>query len=203
MEAARNARAIRYEEDDHYDVISAFIKSIRGSDVDAGLYWLGRMLAAGEDARFIARRLVILASEDIGMADPTVALDRRRGGPSGGVRGPPGSPAEPGPGRHPSGQRPEVQQRRGRPGRGPGRRGGSAGRAGARPTCATPATGAPPAWGTGRATSTPTPTTAAGSEQEYRRRTSQGRAYYRPSEAWEPSRSGWRAGSRNGDGGSE
>ena len=70
MEAARSARALRYEEDDHYDIISAFIKSIRGSDPDAGLYWLARMLAAGEDARFIARRLVILASEDIGMADP-------------------------------------------------------------------------------------------------------------------------------------
>jgi putative ATPase len=74
VEAARNTRAVRYEEDDHYDVISAFIKSIRGSDVDAGLYWLSRMLAAGEDARFIARRLVILASEDIGMADPTSLL---------------------------------------------------------------------------------------------------------------------------------
>jgi putative ATPase len=70
VEAARSTRALRYEEDDHYDVISAFIKSIRGSDPDAGLYWLARMLAAGEDARFIARRLVILASEDIGMADP-------------------------------------------------------------------------------------------------------------------------------------
>src|SRR5581483_11460434 len=52
------------------DIVSAFIKSIRGSDVDAGLYWLARMLEAGEDARFIARRLVILASEDVGMADP-------------------------------------------------------------------------------------------------------------------------------------
>ncbi len=70
IEAARSTRALRYEEDDHYDVISAFIKSIRGSDPNAGLYWLARMLAAGEDARFIARRLVILASEDIGMADP-------------------------------------------------------------------------------------------------------------------------------------
>jgi putative ATPase len=69
VEAARQARALRYEEDDHYDVISAFIKSIRGSDPDAGLYWLARMLEAGEDARFIARRLVILASEDVGMAD--------------------------------------------------------------------------------------------------------------------------------------
>ena len=69
-EAALDARALRYERDDHYDVVSAFIKSIRGSDVDAGLYWLARMLEAGEDARFIARRLVILASEDVGMADP-------------------------------------------------------------------------------------------------------------------------------------
>ncbi len=69
-EAALDARALRYERDDHYDVVSAFIKSIRGSDPDAGLYWLARMLEAGEDARFIARRLVILASEDVGMADP-------------------------------------------------------------------------------------------------------------------------------------
>jgi putative ATPase len=74
VEAARSARALRYEQDDHYDVISAFIKSIRGSDADAGLYWLARMLAAGEDARFIARRLVILASEDVGMADPLSLL---------------------------------------------------------------------------------------------------------------------------------
>jgi putative ATPase len=69
VERARQARVLRYGEDDHYDVISAFIKSIRGSDPDAGLYWLARMLEAGEDARFIARRLVILASEDVGMAD--------------------------------------------------------------------------------------------------------------------------------------
>jgi putative ATPase len=68
-ETAINLRAVRYGRDDHYDVISAFIKSIRGSDPDAGLYWLARMLEAGEDPRFIARRLVILASEDVGMAD--------------------------------------------------------------------------------------------------------------------------------------
>lgn len=73
-EAALGAKAIRYGRDDHYDVISAFIKSIRGSDPDAGLHWLARMLEAGEDARFIARRLIILASEDIGMADPTSLL---------------------------------------------------------------------------------------------------------------------------------
>jgi len=70
IEAALGTKAIRYGTDDHYDVISAFIKSIRGSDVDAGLYWLYRMLDAGESPRFIARRLVILASEDVGMADP-------------------------------------------------------------------------------------------------------------------------------------
>jgi len=62
---------VRYGRDDHYDVVSAFIKSIRGSDPDAGVYWLATMLEAGEDPRFIARRLVILASEDIGLADPT------------------------------------------------------------------------------------------------------------------------------------
>lgn len=65
--------AVRYDRqgDQHYDVISAFIKSIRGSDVDASLHYLARMVEAGEDPRFIARRLMILASEDIGLADPT------------------------------------------------------------------------------------------------------------------------------------
>ncbi len=73
-EAALALRSVRYGDDEHYDIISAFIKSIRGSDPDAGLYWLARMLEAGEDARFIARRLVILASEDIGLADPQALL---------------------------------------------------------------------------------------------------------------------------------
>jgi putative ATPase len=68
-EAALALRALRYGDDEHYDVLSAFIKSIRGSDADAGLYWLARMVEAGEDPRLIARRLVILASEDIGLAD--------------------------------------------------------------------------------------------------------------------------------------
>jgi len=74
VERARTTRALTWGRDDHYDVISAFIKSIRGSDADAGLHWLARMIVAGEDPRFIARRLVILASEDIGMADPTSLL---------------------------------------------------------------------------------------------------------------------------------
>ena len=73
-EAALALRALRYGDDEHYDVVSALIKSIRGSDVDAGLYWLARMLEAGEDPRFVARRLVILASEDVGMADPQALL---------------------------------------------------------------------------------------------------------------------------------
>jgi len=71
---ALGTRTLRYGVDDHYDVASAFIKSVRGSDVDAALYWLAHLLAAGEDPRFIARRLVIAASEDIGMADPMSLL---------------------------------------------------------------------------------------------------------------------------------
>lgn len=65
-------RALQYHKggDAHYDTISAFIKSVRGSDPDAALYWLAKMLTAGEDARFILRRLIILAGEDIGLADP-------------------------------------------------------------------------------------------------------------------------------------
>ena len=69
---AMQARQIRYDRqaDDHYQTISAFIKSVRGSDPDAAVFWLAKMITAGEDPRFIARRLVILASEDIGNADP-------------------------------------------------------------------------------------------------------------------------------------
>ena len=74
VERARTTRALTWGRDDHYDVISAFIKSIRGGDPDAGLHWLARMIVAGEDPRYIARRLVVLASEDIGMADPTSLL---------------------------------------------------------------------------------------------------------------------------------
>jgi putative ATPase len=73
IEQSLDKAAVRYDRDgdQHYDVISAFIKSVRGSDVDAALHYLARMLVAGEDPRFIARRLMILASEDIGMADST------------------------------------------------------------------------------------------------------------------------------------
>ncbi len=73
---AVDVAAVRYDRDGdaHYDVTSAFIKSMRGSDADAALHWLARMLVAGEDPRFIARRIVIFASEDVGMADPQALL---------------------------------------------------------------------------------------------------------------------------------
>jgi putative ATPase len=69
-------RAVRYDKggDEHYDTISAFIKSVRGSDADAALYWLAKMVYAGEDPRFILRRLYILAAEDIGLADPQAVM---------------------------------------------------------------------------------------------------------------------------------
>ena len=73
IEQSLDKAAVRYDRDGdrRYDVVSAFIKAVRGSDVDAALHYLARMLTAGEDPRFIARRLTILASEDVGMADPT------------------------------------------------------------------------------------------------------------------------------------
>jgi putative ATPase len=73
IEQAMPSALARYDAtgDQHYDIISAFIKSIRGSDPDAAIHWLARMIAGGEDPRFIARRLVILAAEDIGLADPS------------------------------------------------------------------------------------------------------------------------------------
>lgn len=69
-------RAMRYDKsgDNHYDIISAFIKSMRGSDPDAALYWLAVLLESGEDPRFIMRRIIVHASEDVGLADPTVML---------------------------------------------------------------------------------------------------------------------------------
>ncbi len=72
VEECIQKRAIRYEKngDEHYDIISAFIKSMRGSDPDATLYWLAKMIYAGEDPKFIARRIIICASEDVGNADP-------------------------------------------------------------------------------------------------------------------------------------
>ena len=73
VEAAMQQRHLLYDRagDQHYDIVSAMIKSIRGSDPDAAVYWMARMLEAGEDPMFVARRLVISAAEDVGLADPT------------------------------------------------------------------------------------------------------------------------------------
>jgi putative ATPase len=75
-EDAMQQRALAYDRtgDSHYDIISAFIKSLRGSDPDAALYWMARMIASGEDPRFIARRMVVHAAEDVGNADPLALL---------------------------------------------------------------------------------------------------------------------------------
>ena len=109
-EAALAMRALRYGDDEHYDVVSAFIKSIRGSDVDAGLYWLARMLEAGEDARFIARRLVILASRGRRHGRPAWRCRRHRGRAGGRVRRAARGAAQPGPRRRVPGHRAEVEQ---------------------------------------------------------------------------------------------
>jgi putative ATPase len=76
LKDALQSKHLRYDKqgEEHYDTISAFIKSMRGSDVDAALYYLARMVSAGEDPLFIARRMVIFASEDIGMAQPTALV---------------------------------------------------------------------------------------------------------------------------------
>lgn len=75
-EASAQKRSVRYDKsgDEHYDTISAFIKSMRGSDPDAALYWMAKMIAAGEDPRFIARRIIIFAAEDVGNADPMALM---------------------------------------------------------------------------------------------------------------------------------
>ena len=105
-------KAVSYDAtgDAHYDAASALIKSLRGSDPDAALYWLARMLEGGEDVRFLCRRLIILASEDIGNADPHALplADRRDAGLR--IRGPAGMPAHAGPGRDLSGLRPEIER---------------------------------------------------------------------------------------------
>ena len=124
--------------------ISAFIKSIRGSDPDAALFWLARMLEAGEDPRFIARRLIVHASEDVGLADSDGAARGDGGRARRRARGAARGAAQPGARHDLPGARPEVEQRlhgrlAARMEDAPRRR------AGARCTCATPATGAPQA----------------------------------------------------------
>ena len=111
-EKAVDVAAVRYDRDGdaHYDVVSAFIKSMRGSDLDAALHWLARMLVAGEDPRFIARRMVIFASEDVGMADPQRTARSHRGRSGRRVRRASGGAAQPGAGGRAPGDRAEVQR---------------------------------------------------------------------------------------------
>ena len=103
MERAVNRAAVRYDRDgdQHYDVTSAFIKSIRGSDVDAAVHYLARMIEAGEDPRFIARRLMIHASRGHRDGRPDGAADRRRRRPGGPAGRAAGGADRPGPGHHP------------------------------------------------------------------------------------------------------
>ena len=138
-ETAVDQAAVRYDRqgDQHYDVTSAFIKSLRGSDVDAALHYLARMIEAGEDPRFIARRLVILASEDIGLADPTALPTAVAAAQAVQLIGMPEARLNLAQATIALAVAPEVQRRdhrdRGRLGRRPGRQD----RAGARRTCAT------------------------------------------------------------------
>jgi len=72
LESLAQEKRIRYSRQEHYDIASAFQKSLRGSDKNAAIYWLAKMIAGGEDPRFIARRLIVCAAEDVGIADPKV-----------------------------------------------------------------------------------------------------------------------------------
>jgi hypothetical protein len=151
-------KAVQYDRqgDAHYDAISALIKSIRGSDPDAALYWLARMLEGGEDVRFLARRLVILASEDVGNADPAALAAGGGGGPGLRAGGPAGVPTDAGPGGDVSGLRAEVERGDGGHRRGPARRSRGPHSCPCRSICATPLPGRPSGWATARATNTPT-----------------------------------------------
>src|SRR5260221_7451691 len=99
LERAVDRAAGRYDRDgdQHYDVISAFIKSIRGSDADAALHYLARMIEAGEDPRFIPRRLIVHASEDVGVGDPSALQGAVAPAPAGAVLGAAAGPVNPRP----------------------------------------------------------------------------------------------------------
>ena len=133
VERARAGRLLHQGADAHYDQVSALIKSIRGSDPDAGLYWLARMLDGGEDARFIARRLVILASEDVGLADPLALVVADAAARAVEFVGLPEAQLNLAQAVVHLAARAQVEPRHGGPGPGPGRRPGGAPRRRARP----------------------------------------------------------------------
>ena len=181
-----SSKAIVYDRqgDAHYDVISAFIKSIRGSDPDAALFWLARMLEAGEDPRFIARRLIVHASEDIGLADPLALLVATAAAHAVEHVGLPGGPAEPGAGHDLSRPGAQVQQRRTRrSARAAGGRAGEPSRC--RRTSATPATAARGPLGHGKGYVYPHDYPGHWVEQEYRPDGSEDHRYYEPSDMGE------------------
>ena len=183
-EDALQRKAVDYdrEGDRHYDFISAWIKATRGSDVDASLYYLAAMLEGGEDPRFIARRMVILASEDVGNADPQALLDRRCGGPRGRPGRPAGVRAQPRPGDRLPGAGAEVERllqgARGGPRRGPRERRQDA----PRPSAGRPLSRAPGSWVAARATATRTTSRAASATSRCCHRASRSDRFYAPTD---------------------
>ncbi len=158
IQAAAGGRAVVYdrEGDAHYDTISAFIKSLRGSDPDAAVYYLAVMLAGGEDPKYIARRLIVAASEDVGNADPEALRGRRGGGARGGVRRPARGAHHPRPGDDLPRAGAEVERELPGDQRGDRSWWSARARAGRRWRCATPAPRTRGTWGTARATATRT-----------------------------------------------
>ena len=155
MARARDGRLFHQGADEHYDQISALIKSVRGSDPDAGLYWMARMIEAGEDPRFLARRMVILASEDIGLADPQALLVAEAAARAVEYVGLPEAALNLAEAVIYLARAPKSNAVVVALGPGPGRRALERAARRSRRTCATPTTRAPPRSGTARATSTP------------------------------------------------
>ena len=139
VEEAAQQRALRYDKagEEHYNVISAFIKSLRGSDPDAAVYWLMRMLEAGEDPLFVARRMVIFAAEDVGNAEPQALPGRRRRQGRRALRRPARGPHPARAGRDVPRHLPQVERGLSGHARGGRRRAASAARCPSRSTCAT------------------------------------------------------------------
>ena len=183
-ERAVDRVAVRYDKDgdQHYDVASAFIKSIRGSDVDAALHYLARMLEAGEDPRFVARRIVISASEDIGEADPSALPLAVAAAQAVQLIGMPEAQDRARPGRGAPRAGAEVERLLPRDRRGLGRRPRRAGRAGAAAPARRPLPGRGPARATGRATGTPTTTRGASSSSSTPPTPLADRTYYTPTD---------------------
>ncbi len=175
---------MRYDRqgDQHYDVTSAFIKSVRGSDADAALHYLARMIEAGEDPRFIARRLMILASEDIGLADPTALTTAVAAAQAVQLIGMPEAQLDARPRHDRARRRPQVERRHHRDRRRDGRRAGGQDRPGARRTCATRTTPGPRSSATAAPTSTATTSRTASPSSSTPPTWSADAAYYQPTE---------------------